>query len=105
MIARCRAVLLVLLFLGYIDCYKAWCTDKKSIQQQTNRAYYNLKSKGLVEFGCNVTADWDTAFNSMKADAVGRERVLPIARAIKFRVMVGPSGAASVSHEFGQAPP
>ena len=98
------AALFLFLFVGAI-APTANCADKKAIQQQTNRAYYNLKSHGLAEFRCNVLFDWDGSFSGMKTDATWKETILPIAKQMKFQVSVGPTGAASVSHEFGQAPP
>jgi hypothetical protein len=83
----------------------ALAADKKTVIQQTNRTYYNLKARGMIEFACEIQPDWDTTFTALKTDTTGRELILPIAKQMKFRVSVGPSGAASVSHQFGQAPP
>jgi len=95
------AALFLFLFVGAI-APTANCADKKAIQQQTNRAYYNLKSHGLAEFRCNVLFDWDGSFSSMKTDATWKETILPIAKQMKFQVSVGPTGAASVSHDLAK---
>lgn len=83
----------------------ARCADKKTILEQANRTYFNLKANGLAEFTCQVSPDWDAAFKNVKMDAVGRDKVLPMAKQTTFQVTVGPSGAASISHQFRQAPP
>jgi len=82
-----------------------WSADKKAVLLQTNQAYYNLKSNGMAEFSCQVSPDWDAGYKEIKMDSVGRDQILPIAKQMKFLVAVGPSGAATVSHEIGQASP
>jgi|SRR5579872_685669 hypothetical protein len=82
-----------------------WCSDKKAVLEEVNRKYYNLRANGLTEFSCQVVPDLDTAYKDIKMDAVGRDQVLPIAKKVSFRVVVGQSGAASVSHQFSEAPP
>lgn len=83
----------------------AWCADKKAVLDEANRKYYNLKANGLTEFSCQVVPDFDAFYKDVKMDAVGRDQVLPAAKKVSFQVVVGPSGAASVSHQFSEAPP
>jgi len=99
-----RACLFGLIIAAYLSASVAWSADKKSVLLNTNQALYNLKAHGLDGFNCNVVVDWDAAFNSLKVESEMRENLLPNARNMKVKVTVGPSGAASVSHEFGQAP-
>jgi len=99
---------LILLFLfATIGTYApvALCGDKNNVLKKANGTYYNLGSSGLIEFSCQVLPDWDTAYKDLKMDAVGRDQVLPAARQMHFRVVVGPTGAASVSHQSDVAPP
>jgi hypothetical protein len=79
--------------------------DKKTIIEQTNRAYYNLKARGFVGLDCEVMPDWEPTLSGFTSDAAARKQVLPLVKQIKFQVAVGTSGAASVSHQFSQAPP
>lgn len=102
---RPNAAVLILPFIAGICVANARCLDKKTIQQKTNQTYYNLKNHGLDQFSCNVLFDWDGSFAGVKTDAIFKETILPIAKQMKFQVSVGPTGAASVSHQFGQAPP
>jgi hypothetical protein len=98
-------VLASFLILAAASAPMAHCADKKVMLQKANQAYYNLKNNGLIEFSCQVLPDWDAAYKDIKMDAVGRDQVLPIAKQMRFQVAVGPSGAASVSHQSGGAPP
>jgi hypothetical protein len=93
-------VFLVFLFLTS----EMLCADKKGVLENTNKKYYNLKARGLSEFNCQVLPDFDTAYKAINMDSIGRDHVLPIARKLRFDVVVGPSGAASVSHKFSEAP-
>ena len=83
----------------------AYCTDKKELVRQARQSYYNLANAGLNEFRCQVLPDWDTTFNGLKADPVGRDQVLPILRKTHFELLVGPNGASTVSHQSELAPP
>lgn len=100
-----RAKSLVSLFalLGIVSTV-AFCADKKTVLQNANLAYYNLKAQGLSEFSCQVRPDWDAAFKDIQMDALVRDQVLPIAKKMRFQVVVGPSGAALVSHQSPEAP-
>ena len=83
----------------------AWCSQKRDVVQEAHGIYYNLKAIGLNEFSCQVAVDFDATYRDVKMDAVGREQVLPAAKKILFHVAVGPTGAASISHQFEGAPP
>ena len=83
----------------------AYGADKKEIVRKARQSYYNLANAGLNEFRCQVLPDWDTTFNGLKADPVGRDQVLPILRKTHFELVVGPKGASTVSHQSELAPP
>ena len=95
---------LLLITLTFAYAPPARCAEKNPIQDEADRAYYNLKAKGLVQFSCEVQPDFDAAYKNIPVDAVGRDQVLPIAKKTRFQVVVGPSGAASVSHQSSDAP-
>jgi hypothetical protein len=80
-------------------------TDQKAIINQARRAYYNLANEGLQEFRCEVLPNWDSAFQALNADQVGKDQVLPILRKTHFQLVVGPHGASTVSHQSELAPP
>jgi hypothetical protein len=79
--------------------------DRKEVLQHARQSYYNLKEMGMIEIRCQVVFDWDSIFNNLKADAIGRDQVLPIMKAIHFEVLVGPNGASLASRYFDSVPP
>jgi X-X-X-Leu-X-X-Gly heptad repeat protein len=82
-----------------------WSSDKKAVLEEVNRKYYSLKTNGFTEFSCRVAPDFETFYKSMNLDAAARDRVLATAKKVSFQVVVGPTGAASISHQFSEAPP
>jgi hypothetical protein len=78
---------------------------RDKLMREARLAYYNLHTRGLREFSCQVLPDWDAMYKNLKVDAAARDQVLPILKKVGFRVLVGPTGAASVSHQFNAAPP
>ena len=83
----------------------AFAADRKTIVRQARQSYYGLKHEGVLELRCTVKPDFDSIFAAVKADAVGRDQVLPILRRVHFQVVIGPEGASSVSHQSDLAPP
>jgi X-X-X-Leu-X-X-Gly heptad repeat protein len=82
-----------------------WCSDKKAVLEEVNRKYYSLKANGFTELSCQVVPDFETFYKNINMDAAARDRVLATSKKISFQVVVGPSGAASISHQFSEAPP
>jgi hypothetical protein len=78
---------------------------REKLMREARLAYYNLHARGLKEFSCQVLPDWDATYKSLRGDAVGRDQLLPILKKVRFRVLVGATGAASVSHQSDVAPP
>lgn len=78
---------------------------RDKLMREARQSYYNLPSHGLKEFSCQVLPDWDAFFNNkiLKVDAAGRDQLLPALRKERFRVVVGATGAASVSRQSGAA--
>lgn len=99
---RSSCVMLAVLLAGYSEL--AWCADKQAVLQHAEATYYNLKANGLTGFTCQVVPDFPAAYKDIQMDAVGRDQVLPAANKINFQVAVGPTGAASVSHQFSEPP-
>lgn len=96
----------VVIFFVFVASFapNVWCSDKKAVLEEANRKYYSLKANGFTELSCRVVPDFDTFYKNMKMDAAARDRVLATSKTVSFQVVVGPSGAASVSHQFGEAP-
>lgn len=99
---RSSCLMLAVLLAGSSEL--ARCADKKALLQHAKETYYNLNANGLTGFTCQVLPDFPSAYKDIQMDAVGRDQVLPAANKIKFQVAVGPTGAASVSHQFSEAP-
>jgi hypothetical protein len=97
-------ILLVFLVAAGICAPVASCADKSEVIKKANGIYYSLNNNGFMEFSCQIIPDWDVAYKNLKMDAVGRDQVLPAAKQMYFRVVVGPTGAASVSHQSDVAP-
>ncbi len=102
--SHCRPIVIAALLFAVV-CAPAWSADKKDVLRRSGASLYNLKADGLVEFSCQASPDFDTAYKDIKMDEVGRTQMLPAAKNIRFQVAVGPSGAANVSHQFAEAPP
>jgi hypothetical protein len=83
----------------------AWSADAKKVLEKANQTYYNLKAHGFAGFSCQASPDFDAAYKDMTMDEAGRAQVLPAAKKIRFDLLVGPTGAALVSHQFAEAPP
>lgn len=98
---------LVLCYFGlsFIFPLASLGTDRKETLRQARASYYSLKDEGLTEFRCEVQLDWDSMYEGLKTDAVGRDQLLPILRKVHFQVVVGPDGASTVSHQSDLAPP
>jgi hypothetical protein len=73
--------------------------------RRVRQSYYSLKMQGLLEFRCNALPDWDLTYKSAGADKIGSEQLLPILRNTRFKVVRGPDGASTISHESDVAPP
>jgi hypothetical protein len=78
---------------------------REKIIQQAQQAYYNLPAHGLKEFHCQVLLDWEKAYKNLGLDATARDQLLPIMKKVEFGVVVGPTGASSISHRSDVAPP
>lgn len=79
----------------------------EKLMREARQSYYNLPSRGLREFSCQVLPGWDVMYNSkrLKVDGVEREQFLPVLKKVRFRVLVGATGTASVSHQSDVAAP
>lgn len=76
---------------------------RDKLMRDARQSYYNLPSLGLKEFSCQVLPDWDMMYKNLKVDAAVRDQLLPALRKERFRVVVGATGAASLSHQSGAA--
>jgi hypothetical protein len=79
-------------------------SDQNELLDRASHAYYNLKDAGLLEFRCRVLPDWDAIYANLNVDAAGRE-LLPLVKQTRFDVLVGPTGASTVSRHSDAAPP
>jgi hypothetical protein len=100
---RKTCFLLSYFFLSTI--LSAQVLDRREIVRQARESYYSLKNEGVSEFRCDVIPDWDPMFKNLKTDPVFLDQVLPILKRTQFRVLVGPTGSSTVSHESETAPP
>jgi len=103
--SRCCVTLAVIYCLAGALTPTALGADRKDVIREARRSYYDLKSKGLAGFECQVSMDWDSMFKTLKPDATGRDQVIPILKKTQFQVLVGPEGASTVSHHSDVAPP
>jgi hypothetical protein len=92
---------LILLILLAPDSLAA---DRKEILRQARAAYYNLKTQGMVGFQCQVKPEWEF-LDKVMTDDEGHNKVMPILRQVHFKVVVGPSGDTTVSHQSGEDSP
>ena len=78
---------------------------REKLMREARQSYYNLPTRGLREFSCQVLPDWDVMYNSkrQKVDGVERDQFLPVLRKVRFRVLVGATGAATMSHQSDAA--
>jgi hypothetical protein len=79
---------------------------REKLIREARQAYYNLPSRGLKEFSCQVLPDWDLMYNSerLRASAVERAQFLTALKKVRFRVLVGPTGATNITHQGDAAP-
>jgi hypothetical protein len=104
---------ILILALGMVTCAN-WChaaplrageEDRREIVRRARQSYYSLKKQGLLEFRCSALPDWDLTYKSVNSDKIGMEQLLPILQKTRFKVVVGPDGASTISHESDIAPP
>jgi len=104
---------MLILVLGIVACAN-WChaapvrvdeKDSREIVRRAWQSYYSLKKQGLLEFRCNALPDWDSMYKSLKTDTAGRLQLLPMLQKTRFRIVLGPDGASTISHESDVAPP
>jgi hypothetical protein len=79
--------------------------ERTELIRKAEKAYSSLGTQGLNGFRCRVQPDFDAMFKSLKTDEAGKTEVLPIMKKIRFQVVAGPDGGASVSHQNDEAPP
>jgi len=79
--------------------------ERKVFLDKAQKAYSVLSAQGLHGFRCRVQPDFDVAFRTLGTDAVGESQLLPILRKVRFQVVAGADGAATVSHQSDEAPP
>jgi hypothetical protein len=79
---------------------------RDKLMREARQSYYNLPSRGLKEFSCQILPDWDLMYNSerLRATAVERAQFLTALKKVRFRVLVGPTGATSITHQGDAAP-
>ena len=77
---------------------------RKALIQQARASYYRLKENRVSGFRCRVVPDWDLLYSNLKVDDSGRE-LLSLLKQVRFRVVVGPTGASNVSHDSDVVPP
>lgn len=90
---------------GFTLPCRANADDSKQVVERARAAYYSLKAQGMLEFRCNVQPDWDVMYKSLKPDAAATQELLPILQKTRFKVLVGPDGASTISHESDVVPP
>jgi|SRR5215472_12305279 len=77
----------------------ARATDKKDVINRARAAYYSLKAKGLVEFQCNMTPDWESLLkDARQADPAGADRAIQTLKQLQFGVSLSPGGSAKITH-------
>jgi len=79
--------------------------DRKALITKARKAYYSLKAEGMQEYRFDAALDWKAFFDSIQADQAARDKVLPMLQGVKFKVVVGPTGASTVSSQSDTAPP
>lgn len=98
--------LLIANFAGasYAVPMQANTKDPKGVVEKAWHSYYSLKAQGMLEFRCNVQPDWNLTYKSVKADPSTMQDLMPLLQKTYFKVIVGPEGASTVSHESDVAP-
>jgi hypothetical protein len=84
----------------------AYGADRKEIIRSARQSYYSLKAQGVTEFRCQVSLNWESIANALKADnPVGRAQILPVLKRTHFELLVGRDGASTASRRSDVAPP
>ncbi len=78
--------------------------DRKDIVRQARAGYYSLKSEGMAGYSCQIKPDWTFMEKLLDGEQGGNE-VLHILRQVRFQVVIGPNGEATVSHQSEATPP
>jgi hypothetical protein len=79
--------------------------ERKELLDNARKSYSRLSAQGFAGFHCRVQPDFDGFYKGIKTDSVAQTQLLPILQKVTFRVVVGPDGASTVSHQSDIAPP
>lgn len=90
------AGLCLLAFAGSTSAAQA---DKKAVLLQARESYYSLKSRGLANFQCNFSPNWNAVLQEeRKTNPNEVEHRVSVLNHIQFTVVVGTSGSAKITH-------
>ena len=92
----CIAGLCLLAFAAATSAAQA---DKKAVLRQAHNSYYSLQYRGLANFQCNFSPNWDAVLQEeRKTNPTGAAHRVSVLNHILFTVEVGTSGSAKITH-------
>jgi hypothetical protein len=78
----------------------ATVADSKTVLQNARAAYYNLHSRGMASFQCDVVPDWHLALADMtKTNPEAARNLMQLLEQLHFTVSVAPDDAVTVAHK------
>jgi hypothetical protein len=80
-------------------------TEDKKFMDRARASYYDYKREGLAQFRCDVKADFARFYSGLEGDRPALDAVMPILEHVKYQVLIGPTGASTVSYSSEIAPP
>jgi len=78
---------------------------REKLIHQARGGYYILQDRGFAGFQCQIAVDWDTMYSNLGKASPRQQQMLQDLKATRFHVVIGPSGASSVSHDSDTSPP
>jgi len=96
---RLKTAIAGLCLLVFACAISAAQADKKAVLRQAHDSYYSLKSRGLANFQCNFSPNWDAVLQEeRKTNPTGAAHRVSVLNHIQFTVVVGTSGSAKITH-------
>jgi hypothetical protein len=96
---RRLSVVAAVVCVFFLAAGTAGAADKKEVVKQARGAYYSLHSRGLVEFQCNLTPNWEALLqDTRKTDPARADQAITTLKQLQFTVSLGRTGSAKVTH-------
>lgn len=73
--------------------------NRQAVIQQARNAYYNLRSRGMASFQCDITPDWNLLLaDEVKTNPEAAQSALQLLQQLRFQVNLGTDDTVKLTH-------